>query len=438
MSAQQSGTNTPVLPYRWVILAVGILAYGTSQFSRQNYAGVQKFIAQDIGLDRGALGLMGSAFFYAYALFQMPWGLASDRLGSRAVIGFGIVFTAVTMSGFALAETTAALVLWRVLAGVAAAAVYVPLTGGIARWFPEKERGLSQGTLGGVGGALGEGAAYVLMPVLSIYFSSGWRQGMHMLGAVIGVLGVLCLVLFRSAPSTQVATTKTPFDWRVMRDAQLWCYAFLWSGFVIGIRICQIWISVYIADVYIAGYGMPVNDAVLRGGVLTLVAYSLVGRAGGGALAGRICDVLARRGISRTAVIIGWLVFSIALVQVLMVGLTAIWALAVIAVLLGMSVNLFALIPAAISDTFGAKRTASLSSFANTMAQLSGATALAVSGYVGVSMSAQPGNALAEYRGIWLSAVVGMSVMAVLAILSYLALRVGWTTRPSGVAPSTT
>ena len=57
------------------------------------------------------------------------------------------------------------------------------------------------------------------------------------------------------------------------------------------------------------------------------------------------------------------------------------------------------------------------------MAQLSGATALAVSGYVGISLNAQPGNALAEYRGIWLSAVVGMAVMVLLSIGSYLALQ---------------
>ena len=96
--------------------------------------------------------------------------------------------------------------------------------------------------------------------------------------------------------------------------------------------------------------------------------------------------------------------------------------------------NLFALIPAAIADSFGRQRTASLSSFANTMAQLSGATALAVSGYVGISMNATPGNALADYRGIWLSAVVGMSVMSVLAVGSYLALRNGWVSRPAPVS----
>ena len=53
---------------------------------------------------------------------------------------------------------------------------YVPLAGGIVKWFPISERGLSTGTLGGVGGALGEGAAYALLPILSIYFASGWRQ----------------------------------------------------------------------------------------------------------------------------------------------------------------------------------------------------------------------------------------------------------------------
>jgi MFS family permease len=417
-------------PYRWVILGIGILAYGTSQFSRQNYAGVQKFIAEDLSLDRGALGLMGSAFFYSYALFQMPGGLASDRFGSRWVIGLGILLTAVTMSAFATGETTGSLVFWRIMSGVAAAAVYVPLTGGIARWFSPSERGLSQGTAGGVGGALGEGAAYALLPILSIYFASGWRQGMHMIAAAIALIGLLCLVLFRSAPPGEAATTRKPFEWRMLRDLQLWCYAFLWSGFVIGIRITQIWIAVYAADVYISG-GRSLNEAVVAGGVLALVAYSLIGRAAGCPLAGRFSDLCVRWGVSRTAVLIGWLLLGMALLQILSTGVTAIWALAIIAALLGTSVNLFSLVPAAISDTFGTQRTASFASFCNTMAQLSGATALAVSGYVGISLNAQPGNALTEYRGIWLSGVVGMAVMAVLAAAAYTALRNGWVTRPA-------
>ena len=433
VSQPASGDRDEGFGYRWIILAVGILAYGTSQFSRQNYTGVQKFIAEDLSLDRGTLGLMGSAFFYAYALFQMPWGIASDRFGSRAIIVAGILLTAATMAGFATAASSESLIVWRILSGIAAAAVYVPLTGAIARWFRDSERSFSQGTLGGVGGALGEGMAFFLLPVLAIYFASGWRQGMNMIAAAIAVMGVLCLVFLRSAPAGRAATTRKPFDWTMLRDAQLWCFAFLYSGFVVGIRLSQAWIAVYAADVYISGRGMSLNDAVVAGGLLALLAYSLTGRAVGVPLAGKMSDLLASRGISRTAVLFLWLGIGIVLMQLLAMGVTSIVALTLMVALLGTSVNLFTLIPAAISETYGRQRTASLSSFTNMVAQLSGATALAVSGYVGISLNSQPGNALTEYRGIWLSGLVGMATMTALGLVAYMALKTGWVARPAAL-----
>jgi MFS family permease len=433
VSQPASGDRDEGFGYRWIILAVGILAYGTSQFSRQNYTGVQKFIAEDLSLDRGTLGLMGSAFFYSYALFQMPWGIASDRFGSRAIIVAGILLTAATMAGFATAASSDSLIVWRILSGIAAAAVYVPLTGAIARWFRDSERSFSQGTLGGVGGALGEGMAFFLLPVLAIYFASGWRQGMNMIAAAIAVMGVLCLVFLRSAPTGRAATTRKPFDWRMLRDAQLWCFAFLYSGLVVGIRLSQAWIAVYAADVYISGRGMSLNDAVVAGGLLALLAYSLTGRAVGVPLAGKMSDMLASRGISRTAVLFLWLGVGIVLMQLLAMGVTSILALTLMVALLGTSVNLFTLIPAAISETYGRQRTASLSSFTNMVAQLSGATALAVSGYVGISLNSQPGNALTEYRGIWLSGLVGMATMTALGLVAYMALKTGWAARPAAL-----
>jgi MFS transporter, OPA family, sugar phosphate sensor protein UhpC len=431
MAEETETQRSAALPYRWVILSVAIVAYGASQFARQNHAGIQKFIADDLQLDRGAIGLLGSAFFYSYAIFQMPWGIASDRVGSRAVIGVGILLTALTMVGFASGESSLSLIMWRIASGVAAAAIYVPLAGGIARWFPDRERSFSQGTLGGVGGALGEGMAYLLLPVLAIYFASGWREGTNIVAGVIAAMGVLCLVFFRSAPAGETATTRRPFDWSLLRDGQLWCYGFLYSGFVVGIRGTQTWLAVYAADVYISVYGMSVNQAVVGGGLLALIAYSLVGRAIGCPIAGKVTDLLARRGFSRTSILIGWLLIGMTLLQILSTGVTAIWALAVLTALLGMSVNLFALVPAAVSETYGSKRTASVSSFANTMGQFAGATALAASGYVGISLNAQPGNALTEYRGIWLSGLVGMALMTTLGSLFYVALRTGWLSRPA-------
>src|SRR5438105_10384300 len=89
-----------LIPYRWVIVVVGMLAYTTSFFARTSYTGVAKFIAADLHLDKSALGLMGSVFFYAYALSQMPWGVSSDRWGSRKAVSAGIFATALTLWGF--------------------------------------------------------------------------------------------------------------------------------------------------------------------------------------------------------------------------------------------------------------------------------------------------------------------------------------------------
>jgi MFS family permease len=410
------------MSYRWVILVVAMFAYATSQFSRQNYSGVQKFIAQDLALDKAALGLLGSVFFYTYALCQMPWGIASDRFGSRWMTALGILLTAAAMAGFATGQTEASLLFWRALAGVGGAAVYVSLAGGLARWFPPSERGFSQAALGGAGGALGESSAYFLLPLISIYFVSGWRQGMNVMALAIAAMGVVCLLFLRSPPATAHDTIARPFSLSLLRDPQLWSYTLLFSAFIIGIRVVQPWIALYAADVYIARHGLDINAAVLGGGTLVIVAYSLLGRGVGCPLGGKLSDALLRRGMSRSLLAIAWLLLAIGLFRLLAAELTATWSLGVVACLLGASINLFPLISAAISETYGPERTASVVSFVNTVAQLAGATALAMSGYIGMSLSTQPGHGLAEYRGVWLTATVAVGLVTLLGAAVHLAI----------------
>lgn len=409
--------------YRWVVLVVGTLAYATSHFARQNYTGIQKFMQADFELDRGTLGLLGAVFFYSYALLQMPWGIASDRFGTRAVITFGMLLTALTMAGFATSQSEQALLFWRAAAGVAAAAAYVSIAGGVARWFPPEERGFSQAAYGGMGGALGEGTAYFLLPVLVISFASGWRDATNTVAIAIAGVAVLCLACLRSAPPGQQATTQTPFTRHLLADPLLWCYTALFAGFMVGTRTAQAWIAIYLADVYAEAHGFETNAAVVAGGVFATVAYSLIGRGIGVPVAGKLSDALAQRGISRTSVVIGWLLLVIVLFQVLSMRVTALWPLAVIAVLAGTSVNCFTLITASVAETYGPQRTASITGFINMCGQLVGATSLAASGYLGVFMGRSSTDALAEYQGIWLSGVITVTLTAVIGIGIYLALR---------------
>jgi MFS family permease len=360
------------------------------------------------------LGLLGATFFYAYALCQMPWGIAADKFGSRIAATLGILLMAATMAGFASSQSEMELLLWRAAAGVAAAAAYVSVSGGVARWFPPHERGFSQSAFGGMGGAIGEGAAYFLLPVLALSFASGWRQATNTMAVALVAVALVCFAFLRSAPQGQPATTKKPFAWRLLTDPYLWCYTALFAGFMVGTRTAQAWISIYMADVYSAAYGYETNAAVVAGGLFATVAFSLLGRGLGVPVAGKVSDVLVRRGISRTAVVIGWLVLSIALFQLLSMRVTAFWLLAVVAVLAGTAVNCFTLITATVSETYGPEKTASITGFVNMCGQLVGATSLAWSGYLGIALSGGDSSPLAEYQGVWLSGVLTVSLTTVI------------------------
>ncbi len=421
------------MAYRWVILAFGILAYASSQFARQNYTGSQKFIAADFELDKGALGLLGSAFFYSYALCQMPWGIASDRFGSRGVTALGILLSAGALSGFATSQNEAALLFWRVMAGITGAAVYVAMTGGMARWFPPGERGFSQSTFGGVGGALGEAAAFFLLPIVSIYLASGWRRGTHILALGLAAMALMCWIFLRSDPDPRRVEVKKPFDWRLLADPRLWCFTLLFSGFIVGVRNAQAWTAVYVTDVYLATRGFDVNTAVVAGGVLVTIAYSLFGRGLGVPLSGRVADALFKRGWPRMVPVIASLVLTIVLFQTLSMRPTAVWLLVAVAVLLGTAVNCYPLIAAAVSDTYGPQKTASVMGFVNMVAQLAGATSLAASGYLGIALSGAGGNSLDEYQGIWLSGMGAIALLTALGAGIYATSRYRWVSHRAAV-----
>ncbi len=386
-----------------------MLAYTTSYFARTNYTGIAKFVSADLHLDKPALGLLGSVFLYAYAFAQVPWGVASDRFGSRRVVGACVFVTAFTLFGFATSGTFSQLLFWRTANGVAAAGVYVVMAGALARWFSPRERGLCQTAFAAVGGSTGEGLANLILPYLAIHVASGWRQSTEIVAALVAVIGVACIVFLRSAPPGQQATERKPIDWSVVKDLQLWAFTLVYSGSIISLRLLPPWLPVYAADIYISR-GMPVDKAVLAAGGL-FTAY-LVGRAVGVPVCGFISDRIVSLGISRNALATGFVLTTAVLFKLLPMGIDSTFALGVLALLMGVAINAYPLVTTAVSETFGPQKTSSVMGFLNTFAQLAGATALLLSGYLGVTLNSSPGNALQEYRGIWLVGIVGCLVTA--------------------------
>jgi sugar phosphate permease len=129
--------------------------------------------------------LLGSAFFYAYAIAQIPWGTATDVLGGRRVIPWGVAALALFLAGFAFMTTFRQAILWRTAMGFVAAAGFVPCSSVLAKWFGKKDLGFAMEMFSGVGGGLGQAMTFLVVPLLALLIPDGGIFGLRPAGGVL-------------------------------------------------------------------------------------------------------------------------------------------------------------------------------------------------------------------------------------------------------------
>ena len=108
--------------------------------------------AQDLGSPVLYITLMVVLFNITYALFSLPAGMLSDRLGRRRVIALGWLVYALVYLGFAVATSS-----WQIWLLFACYGIYYGVVEGVARAFvadlvPEEKRGTAYGLYHGVVG----------------------------------------------------------------------------------------------------------------------------------------------------------------------------------------------------------------------------------------------------------------------------------------------
>jgi MFS family permease len=131
------------------------------------------------------VGRIMAAFFFTYALFQVPAGWLSDRFGARTmltayILGWSL-FTGLT--GFA--TTLTGLWLARLACGFAQAGAYPTSSGLIRKWFSVEQRGTASGMVS-MGGRIGGAVAPILTAFLLIPLGN-WRNVLYLYFA-LGVL----------------------------------------------------------------------------------------------------------------------------------------------------------------------------------------------------------------------------------------------------------
>ena len=189
----------------WAIFWIGCAGFVLSMFYRVSTTIISPNLAKDLNLTTAQLGLLSSAFFYAFAFCQLPLGMALDRFGSRVVVtvlsGFGVAGALL----FALAQTGAQSVLARVLMGIGMSCNLMGILNLIAAWFPVTRFAAVSGLLAGIG-VLGNLLAATPLAFLS--HTLGWRKSFLLLAGINALLSLSFFLIVRDRPSLQKAVSR--------------------------------------------------------------------------------------------------------------------------------------------------------------------------------------------------------------------------------------
>jgi MFS family permease len=150
-----------------------------NQAARTVMAIIGPVLAVEFALSASELGLLAACMLAAYAVAQLPGGMALDRVGARNVQAALSLVTAAGFALFALAESFATLTLARVIVGVGISAGLMAIIKANAQWFAPAKVALVTGIAVSIGGL---GSVLSTVPVAAALPALGWR----------GVLWVLC------------------------------------------------------------------------------------------------------------------------------------------------------------------------------------------------------------------------------------------------------
>ncbi|HEY0942553.1 MAG TPA: MFS transporter [Steroidobacter sp.] len=185
------GVAVTTWKHRYTILAIILVTYLISYLDRMVMATAIPFIAADLQLSPMAMGQTLSAFFAGYALMQIPGGLLADRFGPRLVLTASIALWSVMTAMTGMAAGLMAMLIIRVLFGVAEAPCPTAISKAVSQWFPTRELSRTTGLLVG---ATAVGASVAPIFVVALIANWGWRAVFYSL-FVPGV--VLALVVWR-------------------------------------------------------------------------------------------------------------------------------------------------------------------------------------------------------------------------------------------------
>ncbi|NLH17589.1 MAG: MFS transporter [Phycisphaerae bacterium] len=186
--------------YRWAVFVVLSVAYFFVFFHRLSMSVVAGDVAKDFGTTGQALGILGSIYFYCYAVMQFPAGLLSDSLGPRKTVAIFLPLSAVGSLLFGLSPSLGWAIVARFCIGLGVSTVFIATMKILSQWYRHHEFAMMTGIFNAVGG-MGVLAGTGLLGWLSSHF--GWRISFEIIGGVTFGVCVLAWIVVRDNPQSR-------------------------------------------------------------------------------------------------------------------------------------------------------------------------------------------------------------------------------------------
>lgn len=285
------------------------LGYFLSYLFRTVNAVIAPDLVRDVGVDPASLGLLTSAYFLAFAAFQLPLGVLLDRYGPRRVEASLLLFAGAGALVFSHAETLSGLLLGRALIGLGVSACLMAAFKAFTLWFPPERLPLANG-IQMISGGIGALAATI--PVeLSLQFTD-WR-GVFLILSGVTVLAAICV--FFVVPEKEGTLSGESLTEQLNGIKQVFTSGVFWriapwavTAQAAYLSIAGLWSGPWLRDV--AGYDRMAVANTLMGVSITMVAGYLT--------FGAVAERLSRRNIRpMTVASSGMLAFIV--VQLLLV-----------------------------------------------------------------------------------------------------------------------
>jgi MFS family permease len=281
----------PVLPLRLLarVFMPFACGYYFSYFFRTVNAVIWPDLVRDIGVDANRLGLLTSAYFLAFAAFQLPLGVLLDRFGPRRVNAGLLLVAACGALVFGTSTTLAGLIAGRALIGLGVSGCLMSSMKAFTLWFPMSRFATLSGWLLAAGGL---GALSASAPVEALLRFTIWRGVFDGLAALTFATAMLVFfVVPERDPGSGRPTLRqlaAGFG-TIYRDRVFWRVAGVsMTGHAAFLATQGLWVAPWLRDV--AGFDRPTVAAVLFAmAILTTVGF---------ASTGTVSDALAKHGVA--------------------------------------------------------------------------------------------------------------------------------------------